>query len=154
MKASSPSIPFLFTPPHSHFTIPAGNNRAVLKSVSTEEDELNEGKSLLRFVFDVVESENGPVKYSACLEYPQDDEDRMRLNSDLVAFLDPGEIDPMLGMPQELDLLSFVGDEVDMTVATVISSDEPHFSTITGIYRAGDLIKGDMLSMGKERAAA
>jgi len=155
MKYSSPSVPFLFTPPHSLFTTPAGNYRAVLRTVSTEEDEFEEGKLLIRLVFDVVAGEDGPVKYSACLEYPQDDEGRRKLNSDLVAFLDQGEIDQMLGLPQELDLLSLVGDEVDMTVATPFTStDEPHYSRATGIYRAGRLITGEMMAMGEDLIVA
>jgi len=154
MKTSSPSIPFIFTPPYSLFTIPAGNYRAVLKSVSKEEDEMEEGKHLIRLVFDVVAGEDGPVKYSACLEYPQDEEGHAKLNRDLAVFLDQGEIDQMLGMPQELDLLSFIGDEVDMTVATFTSTDGPQYSKIVAILPAGRLITGKMMAMREDRLAA
>ena len=154
MKTSSPPIPFLFTPPHSLFAIPAGNYRAVLRTVSTEEDELEEGKFLLRLVFDIVAGVDGPVKYSACLEYPVDMEGHAKLNRDLVAFLDPGEIDQMQGMPAEIELAELVGTEVDMTVATFTSSEEPHYSTINGIFRAGSLITGDIMAMGEDRLAA
>jgi len=150
MKTSSPPIPFLFKPPHSLFTIPAGNYRAVLRTVSTHEDEFEEGKHLLRLVFDVVAGDDGPVNYSACLEYPQDEEGHAKLNRDLAAFLNPGEIDQMLGMPQELDLLSFVGDEVDMTVATFTSTDGPQYSEIVAILPAGRLITGEMMAKGDD----
>jgi len=153
MKTISPSTPFLFEPPHSFFAIPAGNYRAVLRTVSTEEDEFEEGKLLLRFVFDIVADENGPVEYSACLEYTQDEEGSLKLNSDLVAFLDQGEIDQMQGMPAEIDLAELVGTEVDMTVATFTSSDEPHYSRVTGIYPAAT-ITGRMVSSDEDRLAA
>ena len=153
MKTSSPPIPFLFTPPHSLFAIPAGNYRAVLRSVSTEEDEFEEGKHLIRLVFDIVAGEDGPVKYSACLEYPEDKEGRAKLNRDLVAFLDPGEIDQMQGIPAEIDLADLIGTEVDMSVATFTSIDEAHYSRVTGIYPAAT-ITGRMVSSDEDRLAA
>ena len=146
-------IPFLFTPPYSPFSVPAGSYRAVLKSVSTHEDEFEEGKHLLRLVFDVVAGDDGPVNYSACLEYPQDEEGHAKLNRDLAAFLDQGEIDQMQGMPAEIDLAELVGTEVDMTVATFTSSDEPHYSRVTGIYPAAT-ITGRMVSLDEDRLAA
>ena len=151
--SSRESIPFTFTPP-SPYVVPPGNYRAVLKTVSTDEDEFEEGKLLLRLVFDVNEGEAGPVKYSACLEYPEGKDGRAKLNRDLVNFYEPWEIEQMQGMPAEVDLTDFIGDEVDLTVATFTSSDEPDFSTITGIHRAGTLITGNMMALSKERAAA
>ncbi len=143
MTTAREPFPFLFTPPHSPFAVPSGSYRAVLKSVSTVESEIEEGQLLLQLVFDVVAGENGPVNYAACLEYPEGKEGHRKLNSDLVAFLEPWEIDQMLGMPHELDLLSFIGDEVDMTVVTSSGSDdEPPYSKITGVYRAGSLVRG------------
>jgi len=154
MNSISPSIPFLFTPPYSLFSIPAGNYRGVLRSVSTEESKFEEGKLLLRFVFDIVAGVNGPVNYSACLEYPQDKKGHAKLSADLTAFLDPGEIDQMLGMPAEIDLSELVGTEVDMTVATFTSTDEPHYSRVMGIYPAGSVVTGDMMALGEDRLVA
>jgi hypothetical protein len=152
MKTSSPPIPFLFTPP-SPFAVPPGNYRAVLRTVSTDEDELEEGKLLLRLVFDIVAGEDGQVNYSACLEYPQDENGHARLNDDLVAFLDPGEIEQMLGMPAEIDLGELVGTEVDMAVATFTGRDEPQYSRVTGIYPAAT-ITGRMVSLDEDCLAA
>lgn len=147
-------IPFLFKPPYALFAFPAGNYRAVLRTVTTEEDEYEEGKFVIRFVLDVVAGEKGPVNYSVCFEYSQDEEGQKKLNDDLAAFLDRGEIDQMLGMPHEVDLLSFIGDEVDITVATFTSDDEPHYSTVTGVYPAGSLITGEMMALDEDRLAA
>ncbi len=144
----SPSIPFLFTPPQSMFAIPAGCYRAVLRDVSTmESDEVN---PVLRFHFDIIAGENGPVRYSAALEYLEDEGCRAKLNEDLAAFFPQDQIDQMLGMPQEVDLLSFVGDEVDVMVSTFTGSDHPPYSKVTGLYPAGSLIKGEMMSLSKK----
>ena len=140
-------IPFLFTPP-APFAIPAGCYRAVLREVSAVENDA--GDPVLRFLFDIVTGENGPVEYAAALEYPTDREWHAKLNDDLAAFFSQDAIDQMLGIPQELDLLSLVGDEVDLMISTFTGSDHPPYSRVTGIYPAGSLITGDMMAMGAD----
>ena len=142
--SSRESIPFTFTPP-SPFAIPAGCYRAVLKDVSTMEND--EGDPVLRFHFDIIAGENGPVRYSAALEYLDDKECHAKLNEDLAAFFPQDEIDQMLGMPAEVDLTSFVGDEVDLMISTFTGSDHPPYSRVTGIFSAGS-ITSQKLAMG------
>ena len=60
----------------------------------------------------------------------------------------------MLGMPQEVDLLSFVGDEVDLMISTFTGSDHPPYSRVTGVYPAGSLIKGETLALGETLAVS
>ncbi len=141
-------IPFLFTPPDALFVIPAGDYRAVLKTVSKEESEMEEGRKLIRFVFDLIADEIGPVSYSAALEYLDDEAGQAKLNKDLAVFLEPCEIDQMLGIPGEIDLSELVGTEVDMTIATFTSKEEP-YSRIIEIHRAGNLITGEMMALGE-----
>ena len=137
------SIPFTFTPNLGLFAIPAGNYRAVLKNIT--QDENDDGDPVIRFVYDIVAGENGPVKYAAAMEYAVDETGRAKLTKDLAAFLEEWEIDQMQGMPTELDLVDFLGDEVDMSVETFTSIGEAPYSTITGIHRAGTLITGEMM---------
>lgn len=144
------SIPFLFTPP-AIFAIPAGCYRAVLKDVSTEEND--DGDPVLRMLYDIVRGENGPVKYAAALEYPAGKAGHDKLNEDLAAFFPQDEIDRMLGMPAELDLTDLVGDEVDLMVSTFTGSDHPPYSRVTGIYSAGSLITGQVMARGEWHAS-
>jgi len=137
-------IPFTFTPP-SPFAIPAGCYRAVLREVSTEEND--DGDPVLRMLYDIVRGENGPVKYAAALEYPAGKAGHAKLNEDLAAFFPQDEIDRMLGMPAELDLTDLVGDEVDLMVSTFTGSDHPPYSRVTGIFSAGS-ITSETLAMG------
>ena len=141
-------ISFTFTPP-SPFVIPAGCYRAVLRNVSIEEGD--EGELVLRFEFDIVLGQNGPVKYAAALEYPEDEIGRAKLNEDLGAFFDAGEIDQMMGMPQEVDLTTFVGDEVDLMISTFTGSDHPPYSRVTGIFSAGSLIMSELAASSSGR---
>jgi hypothetical protein len=138
MKSTSSreSIPFTFTPP-APFAIPAGCYRAVLRDVSTIEND--DGDPVLRFDFDIVAGENGPVKYAAALEYPAGKAGHAKLNEDLAAFFPQDETDQMLGMPQEVDLTDFVGDQVDLMVSTFTGSDHPPYSRVTGIFSAGSI---------------
>ena len=147
LTSTRETTPFTFTPP-SPFAIPAGCYRALLRDVSTMEND--EADQVLRFHFDIIAGENGPVRYSAALEYLDDKGCRTKLNEDLAAFFPPDEIDQMLGMPKEVDLLSFVGDEVDLMVSTFTGSDHPPYSRVTGLYPAGSLIKGEMMSLSKK----
>ncbi len=112
--------------------------------------ENDEGDPLLRFHFDIIAGENGPVRYSAALEYLDDKECHAKLNEDLASFFSQDEIDQMLGIPQEVDLTSFVGDEVDLMISTFAGSDHPLYSRVTGLYPAGSLIKGEMMSFSKK----
>jgi len=138
-------IPFTFTPP-SPFAIPAGCYRAVVRDVYVEKSEIDEGKLVLRLVFDVVAGESGPVDHSAAMEYPEGREGHAKLNQDLTAFLQQDEIDRLMGMPAEVDLTDFIGDEVDMMISTFTGSDHPPYSSVTGLYPAGSLIKGETLT--------
>jgi len=137
-------IPFTFTPP-AIFAIPAGCYRAVLKDVSTEEND--DGDPVLRMLYDIVRGENGPVKYAAALEYPSGKAGHAKLNEDVSAFFPQDEIDRMLGIPAELDLTDLVGDEVDLMVSTFTGSDHPPYSRVTGIFSAGS-ITSETLAMG------
>ena len=146
----SPSIepiPFTFTPP-APFAIPAGCYRAVLREVSTGEND--DGDLVLRFIFDIVASENGPVKHVAVLEYPAGRDGYAKLNKDLTAFFQQDELDRLLGLPAEVDLTSFVGAEVDLAISTHTGSDFAPYSTVTGVFRAGS-ITGGMLSSSMGR---
>jgi len=78
--SSREPIPFTFTPP-APFAIPAGCYRAAVRDVYVEESEIDDGKLLLRFVFDVL-AENGRAKYTAALEYPEGKEGHTKLNQD------------------------------------------------------------------------
>jgi len=148
LTSSREPIPFTFTPP-SPFAIPAGCYRAVVGDVHVAESEIDESKLVLRIVFDVMAGENGPVKHAAALEYPEGKEGHAKLNEDFAAFFPQDEIDQMLGMPQEVDLSSLVGGEVDLMVSTFTGSDHPPYSRVTGIFSAGSFVTGTMLSMGK-----
>jgi hypothetical protein len=149
--SSRAPIPFTFIPP-SPFAIPAGCYRAVLREVFACEDD--EGDPVVRFVLDITRGENGPVRYSAALEYLDDKKWHAKLNQDLTAFLPQDEIDQMLGMPADVDLTSFVGDEADLMISTFTGSDHPPYSRVTGVYPAGSLIKGEALAMGETDAVS
>lgn len=148
----SPSIAFHFSHPHALIAIPAGCYRAILREVFTAERKIDEGKLVLRLLFDIVAGSDGPVKFSAALEYPVDKEGNAKVDLDLVHFWNPEEIDQLHGMPTESELVELVETEVDMTIATFTSSDHSPYSRVTGIYPAGDLIKCKMPPMGKDRA--
>lgn len=148
-SSRSPSIPFLFSHPPDLFAIPAGCYRAILREVSTTKRKIDEEKLALRLLFDAVAATDGPVKFSAALEYPVDKDGNAKVDLDLVHFWNPEEIDQLHGMPTETEL---VGTELDMTIATFTGSEHPPYSRVTGIYPAGDLIKCKMLPMGKDRA--
>ena len=149
--SSREPIPFTFTPP-APFAIPAGCYRAVLRDVSTMEND--EGDPVMRFQFDIIAGENGPVRYSAALEYLDDKQCHAKLNEDLTAFFTQDEIDQMLGIPQEVDLLSFVGDEVDLMISTFTGSDHPPYSKVTGVYPAGSIITSEMMAVDEDCLAA
>ena len=135
-------IPFLFTPP-SPFAIPAGCYRAVLKGASMEEDD--DGDPVLRMLYDIVRGESGSVKYAVVIEYPAGRAGHTKLNKDLEAFFQQDELDRLLGMPMQVDLKSFVGDEVDLMISMFTGNDHPTYSKVTGVYPAGSLIKGEIL---------
>jgi hypothetical protein len=135
--ASIEPIPFLFTPP-APFAIPAGCYRAVLREVSTVENDA--GDPVLQFLFDILAGENGAVEYAASLEYPGVRDGYARLNKDLTAFFQQDELDRLLGIPTEVDLKGFVGNEVDLMISRFTGSDHPPYSSVTGVYPAGSLI--------------
>lgn len=142
LTTSREPIPFTFTPP-SPFAIPAGCYRAVLKDVSTEENDT--GDPVLRMLYDVVRGENGPVKYAAALEYPAGKAGHAKLNDDLEAFFQQDELDRLQGMPAEVDLTSFVGKEIDLAISLHTGSDFAPYSSVTGVFLAGSITR-EMLS--------
>jgi hypothetical protein len=108
--------------------------------------ENDEGDPVLRFHFDIIAGENGPVRYSAALEYLDDKKWHAKLNEDLSAFFPQGEIDQMLGMPQEVDLTDLVGNEVDLMISTFTGSHHPPYSRVTGIFSAGGFVTGTYMT--------
>ena len=121
----------------------------MLREVSTGEND--DGDLVLRFVFDIVAGENGPVKYAAALEYPAGRDGYAKLNNDLTAFFQQDDLDRLLGVPAEVDLTSFVGDEVDLAISFHTGSDFAPYSSVTGVFPAGSLISGEMLSSSPGR---
>jgi hypothetical protein len=116
--------------------------------------ENDEGNPVLRFHFDIIAVENGPVRYSAPLEYLDDKACHAKLTEDMAAFFPQDEIAQMLGMPQEVDLTDLVENEVDLMISTFTGSDHPPYSRVTGVYPAGNLIKGETMAMGETRAVS
>ena len=128
--------------------LPAGCYRAVLREVSTGEND--DGDLVLRMLYDIVRGENGPVKHVAALEYPAGRDGHAKLNKDLEAFFQQDELDRLQGMPAEVDLMDFVGDEVDLAISFHTGSDFAPYSTVTGIFCAGS-ITGKMLASSSGR---